>query len=140
MNWGHKIVIGFVSFVIFMIAMVSISMSTDFYLVEENYYEEELAYQDKIDSRSNGNQWVKQVSITDSTDYIIIRFEGASLVKEGSIQFFRPSDATLDFTIPLVENFKLPKKEFKKGKWIIKLEWGFDNKKYVKEETLIINS
>lgn len=97
MNWGQKITIGFIGFVVFIIGMVTISMRTDFFLVEENYYEEELAFQDKIESRTNGTGWQKNVSIANEEEFIDINFEDAENVQSGKVYFFRPSNAELDF-------------------------------------------
>ena len=45
MNWGNKITLVFIGFVILVITMVIFSMKQEFHMVEENYYEEEIAYQ-----------------------------------------------------------------------------------------------
>ncbi|GAB3338841.1 FixH family protein [Marivirga atlantica] len=140
MNWGQKITIGFIGFVVFIIGMVTISMRTDFFLVEENYYEEELAFQDKIESRTNGTGWQKNVSIANEEEFIDINFEDAENVQSGKVYFFRPSNAELDFSFPLTENLKLPKKEILPGKWIVNFEWQYEGKKYVKEETIYVGS
>lgn len=120
--------------------MVTISMSTEFYLVGENYYEEELAYQGEIDRKANGDQWLKLVSVTQVGDYVEISFQDADSVQAGKVNFFRPSDAKLDFSFPILDNLRLPKNEIPSGKWLVNLQWEFEGKQYVKEEVLYIGS
>jgi len=140
MNWGHKITIGFITFVLFMIGMVTISMNTDYSLVEENYYEEELAYQGAIDSQNNGKKWTKRIHIAQVDDFIEMTFEDADAIKAGKVNFFRPSDAKLDFSFPIVEKLSLPKNEIVPGKWIINLQWEYEGRQYSKEEIIFIGS
>jgi len=138
MNWGYKIVFGFSAFVILIITMVTISLRTDFFLVEENYYEEELAFQDKIDSRKNAGSWKTVIDVKNNAETIEIFFEEAAKVKTGKVSFFRPSDATLDFSFPIVEHLQLPKSEIQSGKWIVNIVWEFDGKHFTKETIIFI--
>ena len=55
MNWGVKIVISFVFFIGLLFGLVYISMNQDISLVSENYYEQELAYEDQIQRIKNTN-------------------------------------------------------------------------------------
>ena len=52
-NWGTKIALSFVGFCGLMIFMTVKSFNTDFHLVTEDYYAEELQYQDHIDRVKN---------------------------------------------------------------------------------------
>ena len=140
MNWGHKITIGFTVFVIFIIGMVTISMQTDYFLVEQNYYEEEIAFQDKINSQKNGNEWNATISIQELGEFIEISFENAELLQSGNITFFRPSNADLDFSFPITESLKYPTAQMLPGKWIVHLKWQFEDKQYVRQQTLFIKS
>lgn len=140
MNWGHKITIVFITFVVFMTGMVTISMRTDYSLVEEDYYEEELAYQGQIDSQANGKTWSKLITIAEVGDFIEISFEDADSIQAGEVSFFRPSDAKLDFSFPIVEKLSLPKKEIIAGKWVVNLNWEYEGQKYAKEEILFVGS
>ncbi len=53
MNWGYKLMFGFLAFAAMMITLVVKSFQTDFELVEKEYYKSELAYQDVIDGKKN---------------------------------------------------------------------------------------
>jgi predicted RND superfamily exporter protein len=56
MNWGNRILITYLAFAALMIGLVTIAMQQkDIFLVDKEYYKEELAYQTKIDQISNAN-------------------------------------------------------------------------------------
>ena len=57
LNWGHYIVIGFIGFVILILFMVFRSYQHNNDLVSEDYYAEEIAFQDVIDKKSNFLMW-----------------------------------------------------------------------------------
>ena len=48
-NWDVRIAVLYISFVIMIIAMVIFSLTRDIPLVNDNYYEEEIKYQQQID-------------------------------------------------------------------------------------------
>ncbi|MGB1317661.1 MAG: FixH family protein, partial [Flavobacteriales bacterium] len=53
MNWGWGISIFYGSFVVFMLGMVTLAFQQDFDLVADDYYEQEIAYQGRIDQMNN---------------------------------------------------------------------------------------
>lgn len=137
MNWGNKITIVFIGFVVLVLIMVTISMKQDIHMVEENYYEEEIAYQGKIDEIKNGNAWEGAVSVKQEDNTLALNFEGADKVK-GKVKFFRASDANLDFFIPISEEVNIPIEKFKAGSWKVSFIWEAEGKKYFKEEQIFI--
>ncbi|MGM0580661.1 MAG: FixH family protein [Bacteroidota bacterium] len=137
MNWGNKITIVFIGFVVLVLIMVTISMKQEIHMVEENYYEEEIAYQGKIDEIKNGNAWDGDISIKQEENNLALIFEGADKVK-GKVKFFRASDANLDFFIPISEEINIPIEKFKAGSWKVSFIWEAEDKKYFKEEQIFI--
>jgi hypothetical protein len=137
MNWGNKITLVFIGFVILVITMVIFSMKQEFHMVEENYYEEEIAYQGKIEEIQNGNDWNGVVSVKQEGNNLTLKFEGAEKVN-GKIQFYRPADADLDFFVPISEELNIPIEKFKAGSWKISFNWEMDGKRYFKEEQIFI--
>lgn len=137
MNWGNKITLVFIGFVILIITMVVFSMKQEFHMVEENYYEEEIAYQGKMEEIKNGQDWAGNVSVKQNGNNLSLLFEGADQV-EGKIKFFRPSDADLDFFVPLSSELNIPIEKFKAGNWKVSFTWKEGEKKYFKEEQVFI--
>lgn len=137
MHWGNKITLVFIGFVVLVITMVIFSMKQEFHMVEENYYEEEIAYQGKMDEIRNGHDWKGLVSVKQEEGNLALQFEGAEKVN-GKIQFYRPADADLDFFVPISEELNIPIEKFKAGNWKVSFNWEADGKKYFKEQQIFI--
>ncbi len=140
-NWGTKIVIAFVIFCGLMIFMVIKSFEQDFHLVTENYYQEELAYQERIDAIENTSRKGLIPNLEGTAKNVIISFE---LTDEkyptGDIQFYRPENANLDrfYDIKGLETV-IPKSELARGRYILKIDWEFDGEKYYYEKEVSIS-
>ena len=146
MNWGTKIVISFVCFVGLLVTLVYVSVSTDFYLVSDNYYEQELAYEDQIQRMKNVN------GLAEKPDFKLLRNEGKAelrfpvsvmqAMEEGSISFFRSADARLDKKFDLVfdesgvQVFDI--KKLASGAWKVKIEWKSKGTEYYQELNIVI--
>ncbi|MCH7409219.1 FixH family protein [Belliella sp. DSM 111904] len=136
MDWGKGIVIVIAAFVVFMIGLVTICMKQDdIHLVTQQYYEEEIKYQEQIDKISNAKSLEYKV-----LDYNA-KLKALSLnVPEsaiGTIHFFRPSDARLDSKL----NFQEIKTEdglvdlamLMPGYWRVKVSWENEGVLYYDE-------
>ncbi|MEO9967076.1 MAG: FixH family protein [Reichenbachiella sp.] len=144
MNWGKSIVVAFVLFAGLIITMVVISMKHDVNLVDPNYYEEELAYQDQIDRIQNYQDLALKPEIVKTTDQIILIFpsELADLMNSGEIHFFRPSDHAVDQRMKI----KLDNENkqafsisgFGRGLWKTKLRWTAGDKEYFSEQRIVL--
>lgn len=146
MNWGMKIVISFVCFVGLLVTMVYVSVSTDFYLVADDYYEQELAYEDQIQRMKNVN------GLAEKPDFKLIRNERKAELtfplavregmQEGKLSFFRSSNAQLDKTFDLVFDANgvqvFDMNGLASGAWKIKIEWKSKGKEYYKELDIVI--
>jgi len=138
-NWGTGIVIAMLSFMIFILSFVYKAVAVDEYqheLVSEDYYKDELHYQEEIDKLNNAQTLSQDVILTNSKKGVIIKFpediEQASIV--GSIYFQRLSNEKLDFTeqIKLNDYHQLiPDERLVSGKWIVKVDWETKQEKYL---------
>lgn len=146
MNWGTGVITAFILFFGVIFTMSYISMQQDISLVADNYYEQELAYEDQMERIKNTGGLTEKPSITVDKGELqaLLTFPEniKSTVYEGSIQFFRPSNARLDqtFTIQLndegVQTFDIS--EFSKGLWKVKISWKAKNREFYNESTLIL--
>ena len=143
-NWGTGIAIGIIVFVVISISMTVIFMTQDVNLVSDNYYEKSLSYQDEIDKQSRTKSLDEQVKINFNGEVIDISFPTEYLNKNisGEIYFYRPSNPSLDFKMPLELNEEgnqlILAKNFKKGFWRLKLNWIMDGKRYYNERAITI--
>jgi hypothetical protein len=143
LNWGLGLVIGYLCFAILMSTLVIKSFNQNSDLVHEDYYGEELKYQDRI-NRGVESLSLKGKIICDKTsDEIIIKFPKEMEEKNvhGDILFFRPSDKNKDVktNLNLIHGEqRFPIQQFSKGLYKIQINWEASEKKYFNEETIII--
>ncbi|MFT6828423.1 MAG: hypothetical protein ACJAZV_001716 [Roseivirga sp.] len=146
MNWGHKIIVAYICFIGMIFTLVYISVNTDFYLVADNYYEQELAYEDQIQRIKNVNGLSEQPTFDLNRSEVSAELTFPSSIiesmKEGSVSFVRASNANLDQSFPLKldENGKqkIDLKSFTTGAWKIKIEWKSAGREFYKEINIVI--
>lgn len=143
MSWGLKIVVSLGVFMAGMIAMVFFVASLQIDLVEEDYYEEEIKYQDKIDVLTETNELGAPLSIKYTGKHISFDFPEQGTMPTGEIHFYRPSDASRDFNVSISadsdRNQLVDAAKLTPGAWKVKVTWFADNKKFFKQETIYIN-
>ena len=145
-NWGTGIFIVIVLFILAVAAFLIYTSNQDIKLVENNYYEKELAYQDRIDKLINADSLPWKIHVKQEPGIIIIQFPqlDTALTPAGTILFYRPSDPEKDFSVPLQLNDSsrqvIDITGIDQGKWVIKLDWNMgENEYYYEVEVLIQN-
>ena len=139
MNWGKGIVITFIAFIAIMVTMVVISVRMEgIELVTENYYEEEIKYQEQIDKETS----------TLALNREALKFDGSAkalildlpIGAKGTLNLFRPSDIKLDQELP-VEILEAGEKsvyigDLKAGYWKVQLSWEENGESYYQEKKI----
>jgi hypothetical protein len=141
MDWGKAIILVLVSFGILMGTLVTICVrQDDMHLVTQNYYEEEVKYQEHIERVIN----------THLLEYEILVFDNKMKTMnlhlpvgaKGTIHFFRPSDARLDKKLEVnitdANTNSIDVKDLKSGYWKVKLTWSEAGKDYYQEKNITI--
>ena len=138
-NWGTGIVLAFAGFISFIMYFV-ISMSTDkkynHDLVTEDYYQQELKFQDDINKISNAKKLTENITWKKTTEGILITFpkDLQSKTIKGKVFLYRPSNKTLDFEIPISlsnHNLLIPDNRLLGGRWNIKIDWTYQTQEYM---------
>ena len=140
-NWGTKIAIFYISFVVFIIGMVILAFNQNFDLVTDDYYAQEIAYQGRIDQQTNTNNLTEKVKISVDQQELIVELPGVEDQSfEGTINCFRPSDQTKDFDVAITDTRKqkIPLSKYIKGKYLLKITWSAHGKSYYDQRTVII--
>jgi len=128
-NWGTNIAIVYISFVVLMIAMVFFVSGQDHDLVAEDYYDQEIKYQDKIDRAQQTADKHAQVILALANDEIIFRFPKEYVSKgiTGEVAFMRPSNLKLDQKLPIIMDesgiMHANATSFEKGFWRVSVNW-----------------
>ena len=62
-NWGTKLALWIIAFVLFILSLVYMSLGYDVNLVEKDYYPKGLVYQQRIEAINNANEAGSSVNI-----------------------------------------------------------------------------
>ena len=144
LSWGKRIAMLYIGFVALIVVMITMSMRQKVELVSDDYYDRELAFQEKIDEMNNANALPEKIihSITDNSFLIVFPSQFKTNVVEGEILFFRPSDASKDFksAIQLDGDAKqlIDRKNLSKGMYKMQIYWKANGTAYFVEETIVI--
>jgi hypothetical protein len=142
-NWGTGIFIAIVLFMTFILTFVYKSFSEKYRheLVSEDYYGDELRYQEEIDKLNNALKLNEDISLHVSNKGITIVFpEDIDFNKIfGIISFQRLSNKKLDFNQEI--NLKshtvlIPENKLVLGKWEVKIDWLYEDEKYLLKESI----
>lgn len=145
MNWGTKIILLYCGFMTMILGLVFLTLHQDIQLVSDDYYEQELKYQDKINASANSLQLDRQISFSADNKRILIDYPKEFFGKkiEGEIVFQRPSDAALDYKTNIQLNDSgqqiVLSDKFKMGLYKVQVSIKMDNKDYYFEQSLFIN-
>ena len=129
----------YAGFVLFIATMVSMSISQKVDLVSEDYYEQELQFQDKINLFDRTQALSNQLSWQVQNDKLTLDFPAQFRGKQtsGKVFFFRPSDAVLDKSMKIQADTLNTKaisiKSLKKGLYKMQVNWEVENIQYYNE-------
>ncbi|MDG1729205.1 MAG: FixH family protein [Algibacter sp.] len=143
-NWGTGIVlafIGFISFIMYFIITMNVNNKYDHDLVSEEYYADELKYQNDIDKLKNAKSLEENISFKRTKEGLIIQFPTNANFKDitGKMFLYRPSNKQLDFETPISlsdSNLLIPDKRLVDGRWNIKIDWQYKGKSYLFKESI----
>lgn len=138
-SWGYKILIVYLAFVAGILFLAFKANRENFDLVTDQYYEEELKYQQVIDQKQRVANLSEPPQITHTVNSVSVQlpqeFQKKSVT--GEIYLYRPSDASKDlrksfstkeaaFTFLLGNNLS--------GLYEIKLSWEADGHTFFHEQ------
>jgi hypothetical protein len=143
MNWGSGIATLYIGFVVLVGTMVTMSFGHKNDLVSEQYYEKELAFQERINAMNNTANLKKPVRHEFSAKELLIFLpvdSGGTLT--GEILFFRPADASKDYDCAVETDQKgvqkIPLERLTKGMYKMQISWENENTPYYSEQIIVI--
>jgi hypothetical protein len=146
--WALGISIVIVGFLVASIALTVIISQVDVHLVQEDYYEKDLKYQEEIDSRKRAGALESKPEITlDRTaKSCTIRFPERDRYDDigGEVTFFRISDAAHDIVIPLRLDDNgsqhISVSGMTSGQWVLKLRWNEGGRDFSMEQRVYLQN
>ncbi len=134
-NWGTKIAALYIGFVVFMVALVAAASSREVNLVAENYYEQELGFQKRLDASKAANNLKQPVSLMLRADVIDIQLPAAFGGQEvaAEVKMYAPTGAAGDqiFAFQTTDaHLHVPRKSLKPMRYEIQVSWKSAGKDY----------
>ncbi|MBN1407105.1 MAG: FixH family protein [Calditrichaceae bacterium] len=144
--WPIGLTIVFIVFFLYLTGFIVLSQMNRSDLVTDNYYDEEIAYQDQIERIERSRKLNQQISLNHDIQNKIVELQFPSEIDphsiSGNILFFRPSDAKQDQIHPIRlnnENIQIINvKHLTKGMWRLKIFWQLNREEYYDEKILTI--
>lgn len=136
--WPKFIIAAFILFAFFIGYMVRLAMQTDVDLVSKDYYKKEIAYQQHINQVKETNALSAPLTfvLAPAAGQLSLVFPEtfANQKVTGTIHFFRPSSAKLDFELPVQLNADrqqhVATSQLAKGLWRVQINWQAGDKAY----------
>lgn len=137
-NWGHGIILGLGSFIAFILFMIFIfpNGQQNAEMVSDNYYDDELNYQQIIDAKKNAELLKETLRYEQLATGIKVNFPESVNPDKGEIHFdlYRTNDSNLDIKKDLnldsQKSFTIPKQVLSAGSYTLKVKWSQDKKPY----------
>ena len=141
LNWGHKLVFFMVLFMLFIVYMIYRISVQQVDLVDTNYYERGVKYQDELNKFTEAQVVKPHVNFDGTAGVIRLKIEGSQNIS-GTLLIYRPSDEKMDFTIPFetdtTQSYTYSTASLQKGLWKATFEWTLDGKLMAAEREFTI--
>jgi hypothetical protein len=113
-------------------------------MVSENYYEQELTFQDQINATARATECGAAISTDAASGDVIIRLPAAQLAQKfsGTIALYRPSEPKLDREYQLEPKADgtqmLNVSQIASGLWLVRVKWNVGGQDYFLEQKITI--
>jgi nitrogen fixation protein FixH len=143
-NWGTGIVLAFVIMISGMIYLVSIAVRQNDDLVDKDYYQRSITYQEHIEKVKNNEALTEKIKFDLSQGTLKMTFPALAANSEysGDIHFYSPVEERRDLTVKIklssdyIQIIDLSKLE--KGRYRVKIDWKAGKTEYYQEEEIAV--
>ncbi|MDL1913615.1 MAG: nitrogen fixation protein FixH [Bergeyella sp.] len=141
LTWGHGVIFALLSFMIFIVGMIILFPmgKQNAEMITDNYYEEELVYQDVIDAKNRADTLREKPEVSILPRGINISFPEEINNENTKFEFFlyRTNDKNLDikktFSLSEQNTYRIPNEILVSGSYTLKLMWKKDKKNYQRD-------
>lgn len=145
-NWGHGLTIFILLFILTMVGMVVYSFQQTNEMIDDNYYQKEVEYQNLINRKQRLHQLLHNESLwVDSNQCIYLKLPQNSYdaALKGTIEMVKIDNQKFDMTLPLVVNAEgyqsIPKNTLEKGSYRMRVKWNTMSDSFYYDQTIFIN-
>jgi nitrogen fixation protein FixH len=114
----------------------------DHHLVSDDYYKDEMNYQQEIDKLNKAAALKEDITLTKVAEGLLIKFPSEFNPEKiaGIISFQRPSNDKIDFKLPIkltTADYLILDDHLVQGRWNVKIEWAVNSNTYLFKEKLM---
>ncbi|MFV0305257.1 MAG: FixH family protein [Moheibacter sp.] len=136
-HWGHGLMVALGCFMIFIVSLIAFSGNMG-EMVEDDYYEKTIHYQNDIDAQERVNQLHHKPELIKQANGFLIRFQEPP--QEGIVNFLRLNNSSQDVKKTLKLNVKneqlIPEANLKDGEYEVSIRWKQGGKDYLFKKTV----
>ena len=143
-NWGNRILVVILVFIGGMGYLVYQCLNTNYELVSEEYYKDELAYQKVIDASKNSESLSSKVQVGSNADALWFQLpnEMKAAPIKGSIYFYCANASANDrkFMLDVDKEARqtILKSALPLGNYTVKIQWETGGKAYYSEQNITL--
>ncbi|WP_372775710.1 FixH family protein [Mangrovibacterium sp.] len=143
-NWGTGIIIAMIVMMSGMLYLVYLATSQDYFLVEKDYYQKGINYQEQIDKINNTNSLREKPQLTLSGQELMVQLPAWFSKKNitGSVFLYSAVNDFMDQKITFTPDSQLQQtisvSQIPAGQYTIKLEWTANNTPYYWEQKITL--
>ena len=141
-SWGFGLVAAFGVFIGGVLVMVWVSVAQRVDLVSDEYYEEGLRYQKRIQAKEHAGDGGVAISL--APDGIRLQFPSAGTTRdvEGIVVLYRPDNRGRDRSLPValdsLSGQTIAGSSLHPGLWRVKVQWSSAGVEYYAEQAVLI--
>jgi len=142
--WPYGIITAFVFLFCGIITVIIIAFTHRESLVSENYYDQEMTFQNQIDDSARAQKSGAAISADSAGAKVVITVPVAQLAQKlsGTIELYRPSDSRLDRTLQLSPRAdgtqSLDGSRLAAGPWRVRVKWNAGVQDYFLEQKFTV--
>ncbi len=141
---GHYITIAMIAFMSFILFLVFKATSTNVDLTAEDYYKQEIEYENIIEAKSNSVGLENEINLIQDGDFTQIKFSDKIDLNraKGTVHFYKANNSQADqvFQFSPEKSLQAVKSaDFEKGSYIIKVSWKIDDKDFYLEKPFTLH-
>lgn len=135
LNWGQSVFLALALFIVFIGSFVYKTLVKSEYnhsLVSEEYYKEEINFQQEIDRLNNATNLTQNLTVSNTSNGLELVFPNEFDYKKitAKIKLQRIADENFDITKQIVLDslvYLIPDKHLVKGRYNLKVNWEYDS-------------
>lgn len=144
MNWGYRILVVIILFVVGMVSMVYVSMQQTNDMLDDNYYVEEKKFQSLLDAQEALKSIQQKPLLVQNDTEVTIQLPSQSYddIQDAYVHFIKPDnqklDVKFDFTPDEEGHFNISKSDLVKGVYKVRVKWYNADKMYYSDDNFYV--